>query len=250
MIKRTAIVLSCLLAVVVSMGASPPTDMQADVISPVALYTETGLSHVERRIRQAAVKVHTGLGHGSGSYLLIDGFHIVLTAQHVAEGPVGSVYTIQTPLDEHVAGRLVYADEQLDVAAILISPLKTRRPMEFRPLTKMSEVGTVTAYAGYPSDFSMLSFRGMISGYEWVKKNTVHAIILNSYGWFGCSGSAVYDMEGSLVGILWGVSVEPMWAQVQEDLLYLTPSHLIKKKKIIKGICVDSVPHPSRCNKL
>ena len=62
-----------------------------------SLSTEASLSSVERNVRSAAVKVLTQGGHGSGTYTMINGFHVVLTAQHVADGPLGTNYRILSP---------------------------------------------------------------------------------------------------------------------------------------------------------
>ena len=218
-----------------------------EVVLPAGLNSPQALSRVERNIRRAAVKVETPEGHGSGSYMTIDGHHIVMTAQHVASGPIGTLYGIITPANETSTGRLVYADESLDVAVILVSPLRTRRPMAYVPLPGTPEIGITVSYSGHPSHFDMLSFRGMIVGYESIAPDRPIAVIMHSYGWFGCSGSVVFDTNGSVVGVLWGVSVERFpFGQVQEDLIYLTPSSLIREESIVRGICTAS-PRPARC---
>ena len=45
-------------------------------------------------------------------------------------------------------------------------------------------------------------------------------IIVNNYGWFGCSGSVVYTLSCDIVGILYGVDVEYYPdIQVQENMI-------------------------------
>ena len=45
----------------------------------------TGLSSVEESVRSAAVKVVARNGHGSGTYVTLSGFHLILTAAHVVD---------------------------------------------------------------------------------------------------------------------------------------------------------------------
>ena len=213
-----------------------------------SLSTEASLSSVERNVRRAAVKVLTDGGHGSGTYVLIDGLHVILTAQHVADGPVGTNYRILSPdSSESVLGRLVYSDREKDVAAIYIPAMDTRSPMRFNPRRGIANVGDRIVYSGHPSSHSLLSFRGWISGYE-VAENQDKILLIHTYGWMGCSGSGVYDSRGRLVGILWGVSVARYpQTRLVEDIIWATPAHLIDRESILSGICDTSLHRPARC---
>ncbi|HIL97570.1 MAG TPA: serine protease [Pseudomonadales bacterium] len=248
---RNLVLAACLVALstfIPSTAASDVVQKDQYELSKVASFSSTeGLTDLEKNIRRAAVKVRTlDGGHGSGSYVLINGFHIVITAHHVADGPIGSVYTIVPGKGKKVEGRLVWSDSDNDVATILVPRIKSRRPMPFKPLSEAAAVGTAVAYSGYPASFSLLSFRGMIVGHEDV--GVGNSLVLHSYGWFGCSGSGIYDLHGRFVGVLWGVSIGGnLWSsQVQEDLTFLTPAHKISKKTIVKAIC-SAKPCPQRC---
>ena len=47
----------------------------------------------------------------------------------------------------------------------------------------------------------------------------------------------MYDDRGRLVGILWGVSVERAYVpQVIEDIIWVTPAHMIDEVEILRGI--------------
>ena len=224
---------------------SYPLNATADEI-PAPIATDISLSSTEKLVRESAVKVFSDGGHGSGSYVTIDQFHIILTAQHVADGQPGKKYRIHIPTTgESALGRLVYSDESLDVAALLIPNLSTISPIEFRPRSRIINVGETILYSGYPSSHSLLSFRGTVAGYE--KNGDI--ILIHTYGWFGCSGSILYDDKRRIVGVLWGVSVSSASPyQVIEDIIWATPAHLIDKRKIIRGICETSLPQPDACN--
>ena len=50
------------------------------------------LSSVEKKVRNAAVKVKAGGGHGSGTVVNYRDVTLVLTAKHVADGRLGMEY--------------------------------------------------------------------------------------------------------------------------------------------------------------
>ena len=60
------------------------------------IVADAGMSITERKVRDAAVRVFThGGGHGSGSYIKHKDYLFVLTAQHVADGPLYSDYRVK-----------------------------------------------------------------------------------------------------------------------------------------------------------
>ncbi len=195
----------------------------------------SSLSSVERNVRDAAVKVIAHGGHGSGTYVKYRRFHIVLTAAHVTMGTIGDTYEIQAGSNS-VVGVLVYEDRDIDAAAILVPSIPDRNPMRYRPLSQKADIGTTTLYSGYPSDMSLMSIRGSVAGYEWTTPNGP-VVMLHTYGWFGCSGSGIYDSRGRYVGVLWGVSIERAFVpQVIEDIIWVTPAHMIDESAILSGI--------------
>ena len=51
---------------------------------------------MEKKVRNAAVKVVTSGGHGSGTVVDYKDVTLVLTAKHVADGHIGMEYLIST----------------------------------------------------------------------------------------------------------------------------------------------------------
>ena len=165
--RNVAIIVAALIISIFSIGIStadtPPVTLQPAIendethVAPASFETEDGLSYIERRVRMAAVKVLTPRGHGSGSYMTLEGFRVVVTAQHVASGDIGDLYRVANPeTEEVVGGRLVYSDPVHDVAVILVAEMKTRRPMQFRLRRDPILPGTQILYAGHPSFHSLL----------------------------------------------------------------------------------------------
>ena len=84
-----------------------------------------------------------------------------------------------------------------------------------------------------------MSFVGRVAGHETngTTKPGKH-IILQTYGWFGCSGSVIYNLKGQQVGVLYGVDVEYYPdMQVQENMIWVVPMKEIKIDKALGAFC-------------
>ena len=200
--------------------------------------TETSFLNVEGRARLAAVKVLTPHGHGSGSLFIINGNYIVFTAEHVVG--TNAFVTIKSEEGEEIEAPVIYRDKSADIAAVMVKKMKTRTPMKFKLPRKEPGPGTNIFYSGYPAGHNLLSIRGVISGYSDNGKGA-KSLIIFGYGWFGCSGSAIYDAKGHFIGILWGVDVlmSPFGIQVVEDLIWVSQSSRIDTHLLKKSICKD-----------
>jgi hypothetical protein len=194
---------------------------------------------VEKKIREAAVKVTVPLNgsHGSGSYIKYKDIHIVITAQHVVSGNLGENYMVSHKGESHLA-MLVYSDAVADIAVLFVkTPFRTIEGMPYKPQEKTATVGTEIFYSGFPSDHKLMSFRGRVAGHESGPGIGKH-IILQTYGWFGCSGSVIYDAKGGLVGVLYGVDIEYYpTIQVQENLIWVVPINKLPIHKALKKVC-------------
>jgi len=201
--------------------------------------TSASMTSIERRVRSAAVRVTTaGGGHGSGSVIQYKKFQFVLTAQHVADEKLGTRYALSNSSEKR-EGILVYSDEVHDIAVLWV-PLEfgTIKPMKYKPMSDVAKIGTEIVYSGYPSHHDLMSFRGRIAGYEQSEERGTQ-MMLHSYGWFGCSGSVLYNVKGEIVGVLWGVDVEryPDFAII-EDMTWIVPIKNLDLDAVLKSTCV------------
>tara|TARA_R110002020_G_scaffold137624_3_gene306966 strand:- start:707 stop:1405 length:699 start_codon:yes stop_codon:yes gene_type:complete len=221
-------------------GTGTPIPNQSHSKESTATIVESvnsSFSKVELKVRNAAVRVWTGGGHGSGSYLVHKGFHFVLTAQHVASGPLGSIYMVGKG-EETVATTLVYSDEGDDIAVLYVPDgFKSILPMKYKPMKKIASISEQITYSGYPSSHKLMTIRGRVAGYE-DKEGSGKQIMLHTYGWFGCSGSVIYNDSGEVMGVLWGVDAEyyPSIAVI-EDMIWVVPIQELDIEKPIKRVC-------------
>ena len=195
---------------------------------------------VERRVRNAAVKVtaQNRQGHGSGTYFTYRGFHLVITAHHVVNEIDPRHIVIIGKDDESVEADLLYADAHNDIAVVrLKNELESRIPMPLNVSQNEPLAGDILTYTGFPNGHEMLTFQGRIAGFENIRDNR-DAMLIHTYGWFGSSGSCLFNERGQLVAILWGVDVEVfMMPQAQEDLIYASAASTINLNNVLLQAC-------------
>ena len=204
------------------------------------------LSSVEKKVRNAAVKVMTGGGHGSGTVVQYKDLTLILTARHVADGPLGMEYLVSND-DEQRTAVLIYQSKEHDIAVLVLKKeFYHVKPMSWKP-TKSYDIGTDIVYSGHPSWHKLMSFTGRIVGYEEVAGSGTQ-LIVNTYGWFGCSGSGVYNTDGELVGILYGVDVQYAFGtQIQENMIWVAPIKNINIDDSLGAFCRGSVKDYRAC---
>jgi len=216
-----------------SSTATADNDPQHPILSE---YSATGLTQKELISRKAAVKVSDGKGHGSGSLVKFNDKYLVLTAYHVVDGKLGDRYDINSPDGETRSGILVYKDEDRDIAFLLTHKFKTRIAADYKPTQIIPNVGCDILYSGFPSDYDLITAKGKVMGYQ---KNShgENIIIAQIFGWFGSSGSAVYNEEGIVVGIISGIGSEhkPM-PSILENVIWITPTISIDHDILSKNI--------------
>ena len=204
------------------------------------------LSSTEKKVRNAAVKVVTSGGHGSGTVVQYKDLTLVLTARHVADGVLGSTYLIAQE-NEQRSSVLIYQSKEHDIAVLLVhAPFRYIKPMVWDPATNY-DIGTDVVYSGHPSWHKLMSFDGRIVGYE-EDPGAGTQLIVNTYGWFGCSGSGVYNKKGQLIGILYGVDVQYTFGvQIQENLIWVAPIKNINIDDALDSFCRGTIKNYKAC---
>ena len=201
-------------------------------------------SSVEKAVRNAAVKVSTRDGHGSGGLIKYKDMLLVLTAQHVADGGLGSTYLVSTENEERLS-ILIHADPLNDIANLYIAEdFRYAKPMKWKTKPDIAAVNADITYSGYPSWHSLLSFRGSVAGDELVPGKG-QQIILQTYGYFGSSGSVVYDKDYNIIGILWGVDVQR--DGVHENIVWVSPIQNLNIRLALAPLCNGLGNKPKAC---
>jgi len=197
------------------------------------------INTVEQKVRNAAVRIMAPGGiYGSGTLIKYKGLTLVLTANHVAEGPLGKLFYVISE-GNGVAALLVYVDPTHDIAILyLLEEIASATPMKYSPGKSTAKVGEEITYSGFPSSHQLMTFRGRVAGYEILQESGVQ-ILLHTHGWFGCSGSGVYDSKGNIVGILWGIDVEGVpYPQVIDNLVWVQPIQALNIDHALHVLCL------------
>ena len=201
-------------------------------------------SHVEKAVRNAAVKVKTRDGHGSGGLVKYKDMTLVITAQHVADGALGEAYLVASESEERLSV-LIYSDPLNDIALLyLAEDFRYAKPMRWKTKELLAPIATQITYSGYPSWHSLLSFRGSVAGYELIPHRG-QQIILQTYGYFGSSGSVIYDSDYNIVGVLWGVDVQR--DGVHENIVWVSPIQNLNIPLALKPLCIGLSDKPRAC---
>ena len=234
--KKLAILLCLLLS---STTFAAPASSLDTTLNTAPIPVSSVMTHTEQKVRNAAVKVLTPQGHGSGSLVKYKGLTLLFTANHVTDGLLGTVYTTSAN-GEVKRAMLIYADPSHDIAILyMLEEYASVKPIKYSPREKLIEVGKEITYSGYPSSHQLMTFRGRVAEYEVITASGTQ-ILLHTHGWFGCSGSLVYDSEGDIVGVLWGVDVERRPAlQVVGNLIWIQHIQALNIDHALQALCAS-----------
>jgi len=206
---------------------------------PRTVEISSNMSSLETKVRGAAVRVITaGGGHGSGSLVQYHDMQLILTAQHVADEPVGTAYRI---IRGHAMGEayLIYSNNEQDIAVLWVRVPFPNGAIRWNPSREIAPVGTEITYSGYPSFHSLMSFRGRVAGFETRRNGNVN-IMLHTFGYFGCSGSSIYNSDGEIVGILWGIDNGRDGSSIP-SMVWVSPIQNLNLRNALMSVCT-SVP--------
>ena len=216
-------------------------EVQNSLGAVLEIVDAANLSIVEKRTRQASVKVKSILqgGHGSGTYMVAYGRRIVATAAHVVRNE--STMLIEGRKDEAVIGKVVFVDHNVDLAFLVVPEMKTRTAVRYRPQLRYNEtlVGTNLTYTGFPSHHDLLTIRGYVAALEH------NMIVANMFGWFGSSGSGVFDDQGRYVGCVSGIDMGRYGGGYRipiEEIVWVAPITRIDQEVLKSRILSSEVP--------
>ena len=205
------------------------------------VFDAPNLSITEQRARSAAVKVRSLLqgGHGSGTYMVAHGRRVVVTAAHVVRNE--GVMAIDGRDGETVVGQVVFADHDIDIAFIVVPEMETRTAVRYRPQRRYDErlVGTNLTYTGFPSHHDLLTIRGYIAAVE------REHLVTNMFGWFGSSGSGVFDQHGRYMGCVSGIDVGTIGFGQRiplESIVWVAPASKLDHEMVRIRIVTSVVP--------
>jgi len=167
------------------------------------------------------------------------GRRVVVTAAHVVRNE--SVMAIDGRDGETVVGQVVFMDADIDIAVLVVPEMETRTAMRYRPQHRYDDrlVGTDITYTGFPSHHDLLTIRGYVSAVE------KGHIVTNMFGWFGSSGSGVFDHRGRYMGCVSGIDIGTFAGGARiplESIVWVAPVSMIDHEILEVRILVSTVP--------
>jgi hypothetical protein len=136
-------------------------------------------------------------------------------------------------------GQVVFKDTDVDIAFLVVPEMETRTAIRFRAEKRYDErlMGTSLTYTGFPSHHDLLTIRGYIAALEH------HMLVTNMFGWFGSSGSGVFDQRGRLIGIVSGIDVGNIGFRILlESIVWVAPISTIDLEMLKIRIMTAQVP--------
>ena len=157
---------------------------------------------------------------------------------------LGDAYGVFSETEQHI-GVLVYADSLHDIAVLyVVDHFKHIKGIKWKPAEDLAAVSTEVTYSGFPSWHSLMTYRGRVAGYE-VHPMAGTQLMLDTYGWFGCSGALIYNTEGHLIGILWGIDMHE--GIPQENMIWVSPIQNLNLKLALRPLCEGLNNKPKAC---
>ena len=166
-------------------------------------------------------------GHGSANYFYSGKNRFFITAAHNLLQ--GNQFLIQENGGNQVRATPVYVELSSDVAILVANgPLESTTPVHLSFNRKSDLVANNVYYMGSPGQLRFAMAEGFVM---WSNSDV---IIMQSFGWFGASGSVVFDKGGRVVGILQGVYVDQhgLFEDVIEDVVYVQRIDFLSRKKL------------------
>ena len=139
-------------------------------------------------------------GHGTGTYVEIDGSFFVITAKHVTDDHYDYIVSSN---GRSTIGKRVYESNTKDISVLRVGKIKGVKPIKIDKPCRV-KAGDTVYFSGFPSHYSLLTTRAFISGGT-PDGNTKY---MQGLAWFGSSGSGVFNEKSMLCGVITAIAVE------------------------------------------
>jgi len=140
-------------------------------------------------------------GHGSGNLLHIGNHLFILTASHVIDD--SSDVIIREKNGNMLSADVIYQNPYSDIALLLPYGVFTGTKSASYIVNKDHDIlAKRLYYYGYPQNIDGFLVAGFVS------QSSYDKILMQSYAWFGASGSVVFDSAGRIVGIVHAISMQ------------------------------------------
>jgi len=182
------------------------------------------LTPTEIIARNAAVKVVDPFdgGHGSGTYMMMYGRYVVVTAAHVVENL--TTMFIEARDEEVVVGTIVYRDLDADLAILIVPQIHSRIAAPWHPYKDNRNIlGASITYTGFPGNHDLLTIRGHVAALEH------DMIVTNMFGWFGASGAGAFDQHGRFMGVVTGIDIGNSQRRLLSNIVWISPIWFLDK---------------------
>ena len=142
---------------------------------------------------------------------------------------------------ETVVGQVVFNDTDVDIAFIVVPEIKSRTAIRYQPQHNYTErlIGSNITYTGFPSHHDLLTIRGYVAALEH------DMLVTNMFGWFGSSGSGVFDPFGRYVGCVSGIDIGRFGLGLQvplDSIVWVAPISQIDHEMLKIRIATSPVP--------
>ena len=171
------------------------------------------------------------VGKASGNYFKYRGHKFILTAAHVAL------------VSDQVE---IYAKERFGIASYQAKPVFVDRETDLAVLVIQEDLDTVVAtkwhrkdywkidtgdklyYTGHPMDMEYMSLNGSVS------KVSSNMLIMQGWAYMGASGSAVFDSDGRVVGVVSAIrgDLSGIIPQMLPSIVLLAPLTNLDNKEL------------------
>jgi len=182
----------------------------------------------------SSVKIHSlmndfSFGHGSGNLFHIGKHLFILTAAHVVDN--SDTILIEETNGDVTPADIVYMNEQSDIAVLLpIGDFEETISTSYVVNKQHDIKAKKLHYYGYPQNLQGFLAVGFVSQSDYQR------ILMQSYAWFGASGSSVFDASGRVVGVVSAIvtQMDPYTgsAITPGNLVVVTRVYDLERKKI------------------